>query len=271
MYRTHATPSRRARTPRHTEDTGEAETLLTALRDDDTDSETAASLRARIAQMHRPVVVREAGRYRNRGVEVEELRQVASVGLMKAIAGFRPEHDKRFLSYLLPTMTGEIKRHFRDNLWAVHTPRPFRDRRGELHRFVVDFVQENAREPRQDEIGAHFDMDAKTTGAFLNATSSFSALSLDSPYGSDDEGDQEALGTTIGTVDRDLDLVVDKQALRKTVALLPERQRRVLSLRFVVEMTQSEIAEREGCSQMQISRLLSSSLARLREELLDDE
>ena len=108
-------------------------------------------------------MLREAGRYRNRGAGTEELNQIASLGLMKAIAGFDPRHGKRFVSYLLPTVSGETKRHFRDNLWAVHVSRTHRERRGELNRFVADFTQSRSRTPKQSEISAHFGMDDRAT------------------------------------------------------------------------------------------------------------
>ena len=246
----------------------EAERLLATLHGLPDDDEEAQDLRDRIAHLHYRVVIREAGHYRNRGVDTEELRQVAAVGLMKAINGFDPYRGKRFLSYLLPTVSGEIKRHFRDNLWAVHVPRTHRDRRGELNRFVTEFTQNHARPPNQTEVGEHFGLGPRGTGELINAASAYSALSLDSPQGADGEGEEELLGNSVGGADRELESVVDRAALRHALTLLPETQRRVLLLSFFEEWPQSRIAEQMGCSQMQVSRLIRAGLTELRTELL---
>ena len=247
---------------------GEIETLFSALRALPSRGESARQLRARIAHFHQPVVVREAARYRNRGVDVGELRQIASIGLMKALAGFSPGPDRRFFSYLLTTVSGVIKRHFRDNLWAVHVPRAHRDRRGELNRYVADFTQEHARAPTLAEVGAHFGTDPTATGELVNGAAAYSALSLDSPTRADEEGGEEFLGNSIGGLDHELELVVDRLVLRSALIRLPEPQRTVVLLSFFEERPQTHIADRLGCSQMQVSRLLRSALATLRTELL---
>ncbi|GAB3696790.1 sigma-70 family RNA polymerase sigma factor [Nocardiopsis oceani] len=247
---------------------GEAEDMLSKLRGLPRDGSTARELRSRIAHLHTKVVFREAGRYRNRGVDTEELRQIASLGLMKAIAGFDPGHGKRFVSYLLPTVSGEIKRHFRDNVWAVHVPRSYRDRRAELNRFVVDYTQDHAKPPTQTEIGAHFGTDSRATGELINAASAYSALSLDLPQGHDEEGSEEILGDALGGADRELELVVDRTVLRSALTRLPPVQRRVVVLSYFDEKPQTEIAGLLGCSQMQVSRLLRGALDELRKELV---
>lgn len=252
----------------HTPAGGEIETLFSTLRSLPRGAETARQLRVRIARFHRPVVVREAARYRNRGVDVEELRQIASLGLMKAIAGFDPGRGKRFLSYLLPTMSGEIKRHFRDNLWDVHVPRAHRDRRGELNRFAADFTQDHARAPTLTEVGEHFGTDDTATGELVNGAAAYSALSLDSPSRTDEEGGEEFLGNSIGGLDPELELVVDRLVLRSALVRLPEPQRTVVLLSFFEERPQTHIAGCLGCSQMQVSRLLRAALDTLRTELL---
>lgn len=250
---------------------GEAEEMLLRLRDLPPENETARKLRSRLVQLYRPVVNREASRFRNRGVDHEELCQIACLGLMKAIAGFDPSHDKRFLSYLLPTVSGEIKRHFRDSVWAVHAPRSVRDRRSELNRFVAEFTRANARAPWQSEIGAHFGLDDRATGELLNAAESYSAASLDSPRPVDGEGSEEPLSNSLGEIDRKLDSVVEREALRSVLAKIPRRQRLVVVLSFFSEMTQLQIAGKLGCSQMQVSRILRSALEQIRSELLGED
>ncbi|MBR8743757.1 sigma-70 family RNA polymerase sigma factor [Nocardiopsis sp. MG754419] len=242
----------------------ETDGLLATLRDLPPQGERARDCRARIAFLYRKVLLREAGRYRGRGVDTEDLHQIAATGLMKAIAGFDPTRGKRFLSYLLPTVSGEIKRHFRDNTWAVHVPRTHRDRRTELNRFVGWFTQEHARSPSTREIGAHFDIDSEAVGELVNGAAAFSALSLDNPTGGEDVGVEGPLGDAIGAEDRDLERVVDRAALRTELARLPERERRALFLRYFREWPQTRIAAHVGCSQMQVSRVLRSGLDRLR-------
>lgn len=249
---------------------GEAENLLLELRDLPVRDETSSRLRDRIVQLYRPAVDREASRFRNRGVDHEELCQIAYLGLMKAISGFDPSYDKRFLSYLLPTVSGEIKRHFRDSVWAVHAPRSVRDRRAELNRFVGEFTRTHSRAPLQSEIGSHFGLDPQATGELINASESYSAASIDTPRSLDDEGAEEPLSNGLGSTDHELDSVVDKQALRSALAELPERQRQVVVLSFFSEMTQTQIAEELGCSQMQVSRVLRGTLDQLRSQLLGE-
>ncbi|MBE3000675.1 SigB/SigF/SigG family RNA polymerase sigma factor [Nocardiopsis sp. HNM0947] len=253
----------------HRED-GEAEDLLLELRDLPIQDETSWRLRDRLVRLYRPTVAREASRFRNRGVDHEELCQVAYLGLMKAISGFDPSYNKRFLSYLLPTVSGEIKRHFRDSVWAVHAPRSVRDRRAELNRFVGEFTRIHARAPRQSEIGAHFGLDSQATGELLNASESYSAASIDTPRSMDGEGAEEPLSNGLGSIDHELDSVVDKQALRASLAELSERQQRVVVLSFFSEMAQTQIAEQLGCSQMQVSRVLRGTLDQLRSQLLGE-
>lgn len=254
--------------PRKPSEKHDGQALLVELRKLPNDGEAASLIRARIVHLYRPAALREADRYRNRGVDSEELHQVASLGLMKAIAGFDLSHNKPFHSYLLPTVSGEIKRHFRDNLWAVHAPRSFRDRRSALNRFFTDFVQRNAREPRLDEIGAHFGLDTRATGDFLNAASAYAALSLDTPNGADGEMGGEPLGHTIGGLDRELEFVADRVTLRSAIISLSARQQHVLALRFWHEMPQLEIAIVLGCSQVHVSRILAATLDHLRSKLL---
>ncbi|GAB3709180.1 sigma-70 family RNA polymerase sigma factor [Nocardiopsis oceani] len=255
-------------TPRKPSEKWSGQALLSELGELPRDGESASRIRAEVVELYRPAALREADRYRNRGVDAEELHQVASLGLMKAIAGFDPSHNKPFLSYLLPTVSGEIKRHFRDHHWAVHAPRSCRDRRSELNRFIAEYIQHNAREPRQDEIGSHFGLNAQATGELLNGASAYSALSLDTPNGADREEDGEPLGHAIGGTDRELESVADRVTLRSAIVGLTRRQQRVVALRFWDELSQLEIARLLGCSQMQVSRILTAILSRLRSNIL---
>ena len=275
MQHTQTTPRTQGRNPipqpRRSVERREAESLLTSLSEINSDSSAAYELRTRIEQVVRPVVAKEAARFRNRGVDAEELFQVARLGLMKAIRGYDPARGVRFVSYLLPVVSGEIKRHFRDHEWSVNVPRHWREKRSELNKFVMEFTQTHAREPRRGEIAEHFGLSEAQTAEFLNAASSYSAISLETPWGTAEEGTAGTLAGTISQLDTDLESVVDRQTLRAAVNRLPQRERRALALSFFSELPQTVIAEHLGCSQMQVSRILSSAVSRLREEFFVQE
>ncbi|GAA3740788.1 RNA polymerase sigma factor SigF [Salinactinospora qingdaonensis] len=228
--------------------------------------------RERICQqlidLHAPVARRIARQYRNRGEPEEDLRQVAMVGLMQAIRDFNPDFGKEFISYALPMMTGEVKRHFRDRTWAVRVPRKHQEKRAELNRVTAWFTQRNGRSPTVAEIAELLEMTVEETVELLEASTAYSALSLDVPYGADEE--DKTLGDTMGELDGALESVVDRAALKPALDALPPRERRILLLRFVGNKTQAQIAEKVGLSQMHVSRTLSATLAKLRNELLPD-
>ncbi|MGI5118346.1 SigB/SigF/SigG family RNA polymerase sigma factor [Marinactinospora thermotolerans] len=244
-----------------------AEDLLATLAELPPGDPAREVIRARIVEMHAHIVRREAGRYRQRGEPMEDLVQVAMVGLLKAIRGFDPNYGKRFVSYLLPMVTGELKRHFRDSTWAIRVPRRHQERRSELNRVVAELTQRAGRTPSLTEIAAALDLDVADTMELIDAAAAYSALSLDAPFG--EAGADTTLGDTIGDTDTDLEGVVDRHALYAAITHLPPRDRRVLLLRFFGNKTQSEIAGVMGISQMQVSRVLSATLQRLRSTMLD--
>ncbi|NYE47239.1 RNA polymerase sigma-B factor [Spinactinospora alkalitolerans] len=211
---------------------------------------------------------RIARRYRNRGEPEEDLRQVAMVGLMQAIRDFNPDFGKDFISYALPMMTGEVKRHFRDRTWAIRVPRKHQEKRAELNRVTASFTQRNGRSPTISEIAKMLEMSEEDTIELVDASTAYSALSLDVPYGADEE--EKTLGDTLGDVDADLESVVDRAALRPALAALAPRERRILLLRFAGNKTQAQIAQQVGLSQMHVSRMLSATLRKLRAELLSE-
>jgi RNA polymerase sigma-B factor len=239
---------------------------LAALADHQDDEETSARIRDELVRLYMPLVRREARRYRNRGEPMDDLYQVGMLGLMKAIKGFDPSYGKPFVAYLLPMVTGELKRHFRDTTWAVRVPRVHQERRSELNRVIAEFTQKHGRTPTTREIADALEMDLESAIELIDASSAYSALSLDTPFG--DTEDESALGDTLGVADGDLETVVDKTSLKDALDRLPERERRVILLRFFGNKTQSEIAADVGLSQMHVSRLLSQTLRQLRRELL---
>lgn len=206
-----------------------------------------------------------ARRYANRGEPVEDLEQAALVGLVKAINGFDPELGFEFLAYARPMMNGEVKRHFRDLTWAVRGPRKVQEGRIELNQAVTALSQRLSRPPTMTELAAELALSMDDLADLMAAAAAYSALSLSLPDGADEN---RTLADTLGAVDDALDAVDDRESLTPLLDALPPRELRLLLLRFFGNQTQSEIAAELGVSQMQVSRLLSTTLARLRTSLL---
>ncbi|MFE2298654.1 SigB/SigF/SigG family RNA polymerase sigma factor [Streptomyces sp. NPDC059445] len=213
-----------------------------------------------------PMAHRIAGRFRNRGEAIEDLRQIAALGLVKAVDRFDPARGA-FESYAVPTITGEVKRHFRDRMWAVRVPRRVQDLRNRVRVARRELSQRpGAAEPTPADIAAHTRLTEDEVSAGLEAMESFSALSLDAETGTGADG--YSLGDTLGGTDSSFDTIVDREAAKKELRRLPEQQRAVLYMRFFEDMTQSRIAEKLGISQMQVSRLITRSCALVRQGAL---
>ncbi|MEV1202945.1 SigB/SigF/SigG family RNA polymerase sigma factor [Microbispora rosea] len=243
-----------------------AEELLAELAEDGQSEERRERLREMIVEMHRPMARDIARRYLNRGEPMEDLLQAAYVGLMKAINGFDPTLGHSFRGYAMVTMTGEVKRHFRDRTWAVRVPRLYQERRAELNRHVADMTQELGRFPTVAELAKKMGLSEEDMLLTMDASAAYSTLSLDAPIGADD--DAAALGDVIPEEDDALDTLVDTEALKPLIDLLPEREKNILLLRFYGNMTQAEIAAEFGISQMHVSRILRKTLDQLRAELV---
>ncbi|MGW2620147.1 RNA polymerase sigma factor SigF [Streptomyces sp. NPDC001500] len=227
------------------------------------------TLRAQIVEAWLPMADRLAGRFRNRGENLDDLRQVAALGLVKAVDRYDPARGNAFESYAVPTVTGEIKRHFRDHMWTLHVPRRVQDLRNRVRCAGQELARTTSgQRPTVAELAelAQLSEDEVRTG--LEALESFSALSLDAELPGGDGG--YSLTDTMGAVDPALDTVVDREAVRPRLAALPERERTILYMRFFGDMTQSRIAEQLGISQMHVSRLINRCCDRLREQILND-
>ncbi|MFE1292950.1 RNA polymerase sigma factor SigF [Streptomyces sp. NPDC058751] len=222
------------------------------------------ALREEIVEAWMPMAERIAGKYRGRGESVEDLTQVAALGLVKSVDRYDPARGNAFESFAVPTIVGEIKRHFRDHMWAVHVPRRVQEARNRVRGAVKDLASD--RQPDVAEIAEYAQLSEDDVRVGLEALDSFATLSLDARIADGDDG--YSLADALGKPDAGFDLVVDREALKPALARLPERERTILYLRFFRDMTQSSIAERLGVSQMHISRLLSSCCAALREEVL---
>ncbi|MFD7712676.1 RNA polymerase sigma factor SigF [Streptomyces sp. NPDC059786] len=226
-------------------------------------------LRDELVRAWLPMAERIAGRFRGRGESAEDLCQVAALGLVKAVDRYDPGRGNAFESYAIPTITGEIKRHFRDHMWLLHVPRRVQDLRNRVRTASKELARTiPGRGPTIAEIAAEAQLSEDEVRAGIEALDSFTALSLDAELPGSDDG--YALGDALGAPDAGFDLVVDREAVKPGLRALPEREQTILYLRFFRGMTQSRIAEQLGISQMHVSRLLSGCYDRLREETLAD-
>src|SRR5919108_1954125 len=210
-----------------------------------------------------PLARRMARRYRRSDEPLDDLVQVATLGLIKAIDRFDPERDTAFSSYAVPTMLGELKRYFRDNGWAVHVPRGMQQRVMQADNAVKELSRRLGRSPSVAEIGEAIDLSQEQVLEAMEAASAYDAVSLES-YRFGDEGDGETYAESIGVEDERFELVEYGATIAPTLQALPPRDRIVLHLRFVEDLTQAEIAERVGVSQMHVPRLIRRALERLR-------
>jgi len=224
-------------------------------------------LREELVRLHLPLCRYLAARYAGRGEPLEDLIQAASVGLVKAAARFDPSFGVEFRSYAVPTILGELKRHFRDTAWSVHVPRPKQELRISVARTTADLTQRTGSAPTITEVAQALGVDEDDVLEGLEAARAYRSLSLDTPL-TEKADNGPTLGDMLGGDDPALDGVVHHESLAPLVAALPERSRRILLLRFYGNQTQSQIAAQLGISQMHVSRLLSAALAKLREGLL---
>jgi RNA polymerase sigma-B factor len=210
-----------------------------------------------------PLARRMARRYRRSDEPLDDLVQVATLGLIKAIDRFDPKRQTAFSSYAVPTMLGELKRYFRDNGWAVHVPRGMQERVMQVDNAVKELARRKGRSPSAAEVGDALALSTEQVLEAMEAAGAYDAVSLES-YRFGDEGDGETYAESIGVEDGRFELVEYGATIAPTLAALPARDRIVLHLRFVEDLTQAEIAERVGVSQMHVSRLIRRALDRLR-------
>jgi RNA polymerase sigma-B factor len=222
--------------------------------------------RDKIVERCLPLADHIARRFEGRGEPRDDLVQVARVGLVNAVVRFDVEAGSDFVSFAVPTIMGEVRRHFRDNSWSVKVPRRLKELHLRLGTATAELSQRLGRAPTATELASELGMERDEVVEGLVAGSSYNTLSIDTGGGSDDD-DARAIADTLGDVDVGLDRIEDREALRPLLEALPERERMVLVLRFFESMTQTQIAERVGISQMHVSRLLAKSLARLRDQL----
>jgi RNA polymerase sigma-B factor len=218
--------------------------------------------REQLAEEMIPLARALAGRYAGRGEPLDDLVQVACVGIMKAIDGFDVSRDVRFSSYATPTVLGEIRRHFRDKTWAVRVPRGLQELQLRVARARDALTHELGRSPTVAELAEAVEAPFEEVLSTIQSVSARRTRSLDEPTGED-----MTLADSLGTVDADLERAELRALIDGAVGVLSSRDRDVLRLRFEQDLTQTEIAHRIGVSQMQVSRLIRQSLARLRMDI----
>jgi len=221
--------------------------------------------RENLVRLHLPLVEHLARRFSGRGEPYDDLVQVGTIGLIKAIDRFETERGVEFSTYATPTIVGEIKRHFRDKGWAIRVPRRLQEHRLGITKATYDLSQELGRAPTVSELAERIGVSDEEVLEGLESSNAYATLSLDAPEGAEDRA--ASVIETLGDYDEGLATVEDRESIRPLLDLLDERSRRILGLRFFQGMTQSQIATEVGISQMHVSRLLSRALETLREKL----
>lgn len=224
-----------------------------------------AELRDRLVAEHLPLAHNIARRFSQRGEPQDDLEQVATVGLIHAVDRFEPERGSDFLSFAVPTITGEVRRHFRDHAWAVRVPRRLKDLHVAIGAAISVLSQQHGRAPTASELAEHLNLPREQILEGLEAAGAYRSSSLDSLLDADSPG--AALEEIVGAADAELEQVEYRTTLGPLLERLPERERTIIKLRFFAGLTQSQIANQVGLSQMHVSRLLSRTLARLRDQL----
>ncbi|MER8007607.1 SigB/SigF/SigG family RNA polymerase sigma factor [Streptomyces sp. NPDC094149] len=224
-----------------------------------------AYVRNTLVELNMWIVRQAARRFPARREMSDDVLQAGAIGLIKAIDRFDPTRGFVFEAYAVPTVVGEIKRFYRDTTWAVHVPRRLKECRGVLREAVVAFEQSEGRSPRVSELVERTGLSEEEVVEGLQAADGHEAVSLDAPLGSGPDGTE--IAERLGAEDPALRRTDDLVTLAPLLAALPERERRILTMRFLHDMTQSQIGAELGISQMHVSRLLSRTLAGLRTRL----
>lgn len=227
--------------------------------------------REELVERYLPLARRLARRYQRSEEPLEDLMQVASLGLLKAVDRYDASRETAFSSFAVPTILGELRRHFRDRTWSVRVPRELQELALRVDKTATALASEHGRAPTVSEIAGALETSEEHVLEALQAAGAYRAGSLDAPRASTgEEGTSESVGDAIGVEEGGFKHAEERATLGPMFAHITERERLVLTLRFAEDMTQAEIGERIGVSQMQVSRLIRQALARLREGLRED-
>jgi RNA polymerase sigma-B factor len=225
------------------------------------------ALRDQAIEAWLPMAKRLARRYAGRGELLDDLLQTATIGLIKAIDRYDPQRGEGFTGYAIPTILGEVRRHFRDRGWVIRVPRRLQEMRLAISDANSALTHTLGRPPTVTDIATHLKVSDEEVLEGLEGARAYSAISLSTPTGADETLE---LGDTLGGDDHGYELTEVNLALRPALACLTERERRIVTMRFYGNQTQTQIAEQIGVSQMHVSRLLTAALAKLRTQLGPD-
>jgi RNA polymerase sigma-B factor len=229
------------------------------------------AIREELVERHLAFAKRLTLRYRAASESFDDQLQVASLGLLKAIDRFDPERGIPFTAFATPTILGELKRHFRDKVWTVRVPRGLHDRMAEVEKALGELTDELQRSPSVQELAERLELEESDILEVLEANHNRRPLSLDRPLSNDDPDEPSSPSEWVGNEDKGFEIAEGRIALGAAIPNLGEREQLVLRLRFVEDMTQTQIAERIGCSQMHVSRILRRTLQQLREQVEGEE
>jgi RNA polymerase sigma-B factor len=228
-------------------------------------------VREELVDRFMPLARRLAGRYAGGAEPFDDLVQVASVGLVKAINRFDPERGTAFSTFAVPTILGELKRHFRDRGWSVHVPRDVQERILKVEKATAELPAKLGHAPTVQEIGQRIGASDEEVLEAMHASQGHHAISLDATSTMGDGDEPGPLRDRIGSEDLSFDTVEYGEAIGPVLKEISDRDREVLHLRFVEDLTQSEIAERVGVSQMHVSRILRATIEKLRQRIPEEE
>jgi len=243
--------------------------LFTELADDRTSASGRREVRNVLVRLHLPLVEHLARRFLNRGEPYDDLLQVGTIGLIKAIDRFDLERAVEFSTYATPTIVGEIKRHFRDKGWAIRVPRRLQELRISISGVTAELTQSLGRSPTISELAGAVGVTEEAVLEGLESANAYSTVSLDAHTDPTEDGAMSRLDS-LGEDDQALAGVENRESIKPLLERLHPRERQILALRFFKGMTQSQIATEIGVSQMHVSRLLAKTLAQLRESLTED-
>lgn len=221
-------------------------------------------IRNELVELHIGFAYHVADRFKNRGVDRDDLRQIALLGLVKAVDRFDPDHGAAFTSFAGRTVEGEIKRHFRDATWTVRVPRSAKELHLLVRRANDELETKLSRSPTVKEVAAHLEIEADEVVQALAVSAAFSPASLDQSATDDDGGTDRS--SRLASHDADLEDTADRVMVERLLDSLDDRERRIIELRFYEGRTQTEIADEVGVSQMHVSRLIRRSLAAMRDQ-----
>ena len=233
--------------------------------DEEAPQSSRDAARDALVRLHLPLVEHCARRFRNRGEPFEDLVQVGTIGLIKSVDRFDTERGVEFSTYATPTIIGEIKRYFRDKGWAIRVPRRLQELRMQISSATAELTQDLGRSPTASELAAHIGCTVEEIVEGIESSNAYSTLSLDASDDSDDGA--ASMLDALGEVDAWLEHVEIRESLKPLLDQLDAREKKILLLRFFKNMTQSQIAEEIGVSQMHVSRLLNRTLEQLRSSL----